>query len=129
MLYLLKKILIVSSDRHLLGLLKYELSFRGYTVLTERNANLTFRRIKDFIPDLFIVDLILDDNNGGTISHQVKGSPHFRDLPVIILSDYELKTHYQARFGCDKVIRKSNDIYPLIGAIHDLLEQNRPIAC
>lgn len=119
----MRKILIVSSDKQLLDMLKHELSYRDYTVLTTDDPYLTFINIQLFEPDLLIVDLILNDHNGGAISHQVKSDPETHALPVIILSDYELETHYPSRFGCDMVFQKTGDIYPLIDHIHDLFEE------
>lgn len=123
----MKKILIVSSDRRLLRVLKHELSLRNYIVLAEFDPYGTFQYILEFAPDLLIIDLILNDYNGGAISHQVKSDPQTNHLPVIILSDYELETHYPARFGCDVVIQKSVKIDPLLDAIHDILEENTPV--
>jgi DNA-binding response OmpR family regulator len=105
--------------------LKHELSFRGYSVLTEKDPDMTFSRLNDFIPDLLIVDLILDDNNGGAISHQVKGIPGLQTLPIIILSDYELETHYPSRFSCDQVIQKSESLDLLLNAIQNLHDETR----
>lgn len=119
----MKKILIVSSDRQLLGVLKRELSYRNYTVLTTDDPYLTFMNIQLFEPDLLIVDLILNDHNGGAISHQVKSNPETHHIPVIILSDYELETHYPSRFGCDVVLQKTEDIQPLINCVHDVFEE------
>lgn len=118
----MKKILIVSSDRQLLRTLNYELSVRGYDVLTEKNAEMTFHQIKNFMPDVLIVDLILDDYNGGAISHRVKSDPFIHDLPVIILSDYERETHIPGRFGCDMIVQKNNDVATLIDSVHNLLK-------
>jgi DNA-binding response OmpR family regulator len=120
----MRKILIVSSDRRLLGLLYRELSDRGYSVLADDNPADTFSQIKQFAPDLLIVDLILSNYNGGSISHRVKSDPRTQQLPVIILSDYELETHYPSRFGCDLIIQKTENIYPLIDGINYLFEES-----
>jgi DNA-binding response OmpR family regulator len=121
----MKKILIVSSDSRLLGLLNRELSHRGYRVLTECDPECTFADIEWFAPDLLIVDLILDEYNGGAISHQVKSDPQLHDLLVILLSEYELETYYPSRFGCDLIIQKSDDIGSLIEHISYLIEEKR----
>ena|ERR1700753_1097019 len=119
----MKKILIVSSDSGLLGLLNRELSHNGYSVLTECNPECTFADIEWFAPNLLIVDLILDEYNGGAISHQVKSDPQTHDLPVILLSEYERETHYPSRFGCDAVIRKTDDVMSLIRCVRRLFEE------
>ncbi|HEY9001550.1 MAG TPA: response regulator [Mucilaginibacter sp.] len=119
----MKKILIVSSDRHLLGMLKHELSFRGYTIDTIDDPYSTTLLIQLFAPDLLIIDFILNDHNGGAISHQVKSDPETQHLPVILLSDYVLETHYPSRFGCDMVIEKTDEIQPLILGIQHLFQE------
>jgi CheY-like chemotaxis protein len=123
----MKRILIVSSDRHLLRVLDQEFSRMYYNVLIEFDPHRTCAHIREFAPDLLIVDLILNDYNGGAISHQVKSDPLTRDLPIIILSDYELETHYPARFGCDRVVQKSEEIQPLIDSVNDLFEENESV--
>lgn len=119
----MRKILIVSSNRQLLAVLKHELLCRNYAVITADDPYLTFMDIQLFEPDLLIVDFILNDHNGGAISHQIKSNPETRDLPVIILSDYELETRYPARFGCDVVVQKTEDIQPLVDSISNLFEE------
>jgi PleD family two-component response regulator len=127
-LYLyMKKILIVSSDRHLLGILKHALSFRGYTVDTIDDPYATRLLIHVFAPELLIIDFILNDHNGGAISHQVKSDPETNRLPVILLSDYFLETNYPSRFGCDIVIEKTDDLGPLIDGVRHLFNEKEVV--
>jgi DNA-binding response OmpR family regulator len=124
----MRKILIVSSDKRLLTLLNRELTIRNYTVLAEADPDKTFIHIGEFAPDMLVVDLILDEHNGGAISRQAKNNPHTNDLPIIVLSAYEPEIRYASRFGCDRVIQKTGDFYPLIDAINDLLEENELVS-
>lgn len=123
----MKRILVVSSDRHLLNVLRRELSLRNYMVLTENDPHRVLPDIDSFAPDLLIVDLILNNNNGGAISRQLKTDLQTKELPIILLSDYERETYYPSRFGCDMVLQKTEDIHPLIDAINNLLQENELI--
>jgi DNA-binding response OmpR family regulator len=120
----MRKILIVSSDERMLASLKHELCYRNYFVLTESDPQHTFDQIRSNAPDLLIVDLILRNNNGGALSHQVKSDPDTGGLPVIILSDSELETRHPSKFACDLVLRKSPDIQPLLRAIARIFESS-----
>lgn len=117
----MKNILIVSSDRHLLVRLKYELSLKDYTIDTVEDPRAIKLLVQLLSPDLLIADFMLNDHNGGAISHQLKSDPETCGIPVILLSDYELETRYPSRFGCDLVIRKTPGLQPLLRRVDQLL--------
>ena len=102
----MKKILFVSYDQFLLNTVKTELSSWNFIVKTSQNPNELFDELNYFEPDLLIIDFILNDVNGGTLSRQVKSNALTQHIPVIILTDYPELVRFSNKFGCDVMLNK-----------------------
>lgn len=80
------------------------------------------REIKMRMPELLIIDFILNDDNGGALCHQVKLDAKLHDLPVILLSEYTSLDRLAAKFGCSTVITKPVNMPELFETINHLLQ-------
>jgi CheY-like chemotaxis protein len=108
----MKNVLLVSTDTDVLNLIKANSPFFNFNVLPETSNDL-LAKLRHSKPDLLIIDLILNENNGGGLCHQIKCDPELRYLPVILLSDYTNMEHLSAKFGCNVVLNKPFDISSL----------------
>ncbi|MEM7555800.1 MAG: response regulator [Cyanobacteria bacterium P01_A01_bin.84] len=74
--------------------LRISLSNEGYEVLTEKEASLGFEKIKNYQPDLVLLDVMMPKMDGFEICKQLKTDISTKDIPVIFmtaLSDTEEK--------------------------------------
>ncbi|MGE3063845.1 MAG: response regulator [bacterium] len=58
----------------------------GYTVYSDNNPNKCLGRIKEFFPDLIILDIDLNEYNGIEICKQIQKEESIASIPVIFLS-------------------------------------------
>ncbi|MDF2431512.1 MAG: hypothetical protein JWP44_1143 [Mucilaginibacter sp.] len=122
--FITKRILIVDDDPDLLDILTEYLSGEGMDVKTSTCSKDIFQLIKDYKPDLIIVDYLLQGINGGELCHQVKSSVQGCELPVIIISAYPRVLLSLGSYGCDVFIPKPFDLQNISGHIKALLLTN-----
>lgn len=113
-----KKVFIVDDDPALLDILKELLNDEGYCVKATDGTGDLMMMIRDFNPDIVILDFLLHGINGGEICHLVKQNSQTSHLPVIILSAYPRVIRSLGLYGCDEFIPKPFDLCTLIERIN-----------
>lgn len=82
-----KKILVVDDEENFTKLVKLNLEYGGkYKVMTENRAKNAFSSIREFKPDLILLDVIMPDMDGGSIANQIKSDENLKDIPVVFLT-------------------------------------------
>jgi len=81
-----KKILIIDDDPDILDLLSLILVEGGYEVRMLSCGDTVFDDIKDFQPDLLLMDVMLADMDGRAICKSIKENHLTHFLPVILIS-------------------------------------------
>ncbi|QHS55276.1 response regulator [Mucilaginibacter sp. 14171R-50] len=81
-----KKILICDDDQGILEMLEIVFNEDKYEVLTEGNSLRVFECIKNFRPDLLILDLWMPVLSGDQITQKIKSQPDDAHMPVLIMS-------------------------------------------
>jgi signal transduction histidine kinase/DNA-binding response OmpR family regulator len=84
-----KTILVVDDDANIRKLLRQELETEGYGVREARSGREAIAQIKQVLPDLIILDVIMPDLNGFDVAAVSKNDPQTSDIPIIILSSLE----------------------------------------
>lgn len=121
----MKRVVIVDADAEFLQDLERDLTAYDFDVTAVTDPGNIFDLIYHYEPDLVLVNYILNDGNGGTISHQIKTDPDTHELPVIIMSDYtDLRTMWR-KFGCNDYILKPISIQDLVDKMNFWLKNAR----
>jgi DNA-binding response OmpR family regulator len=81
-----EKILILDDDKDILEILTLILTESGYKILSLSNGKKIFDEIKNFEPDLILMDVMLGDMDGLAICKAIKSKSQYKDLPVILIS-------------------------------------------
>jgi len=81
-----KKILILDDDNDILEVLFLLLTDTGYQIKTLSCGNTVFDDIKDFRPDLILMDVMLAGLDGRSICRSIKENYLTCFLPVILIS-------------------------------------------
>jgi len=81
------KILIVEDDRFLRELITQKLIREGYDTVEAVDGEDGIKKIKEEIPDLVLLDLILPGIDGFEVLTKAKEDPLTVNIPVIILSN------------------------------------------
>lgn len=120
-----KKIIIIEDDLVLLETIQEILSSEGYECLALSGTAHVFSKIEAFMPDLFLIDYMLTDWNGGELSGAIRELDKFKKTPIILMSAYVKIISSMDEFGCNAILEKPFDINSLSRLIKSLL--NEPV--
>lgn len=79
-------ILIVEDDPDILKLLAYHFSTGGYDVRTCETGSEAIARIRERLPDLVLLDLMIPEVDGLEVCRGLKTNPATKHVPVIMLT-------------------------------------------
>lgn len=82
----MSKVLVVDDDNSIVELLKHMLTREGYEVVTAGNGREGLQAAKDHKPDLIILDLMMPELDGISVSGILFQDPAMRMIPVLILT-------------------------------------------
>ena len=118
-------IFVANDDQTFLGLMQELLESSEYSVTVLRAGNPAYDQIKKALPDLLILDIILEHpDSGWRVLDMVKLDPETAHMPVIVCSsDYrslrEKESHLHS-LGC-LVVEKPFDLDTMLCAIRQAL--------
>ncbi len=123
----IRKVLIVEDDRNINNLMKASLG-KGYEIAQAYDGNEGFRMVKDFRPDLVLLDLMLPGPNGLEICQDIKKDPELQKAIVIIVSAAdERRNRFQGiRCGADYYVKKPFEPKVLRALYDTAVESSRP---
>jgi len=116
-------ILIVEDNPINLKLIKVTLIKRGYNVVAAEDAEKALTLLKEFHPDLILMDLQLPGMDGLQLTRILKKNPVTKDIIIIALTAYAMKGDEEVALnsGCDGYISKPIDTQTLHLTIENLL--------
>jgi len=83
----MKKILIIEDDKFLRELMVRKLSQENFEIIEAIDGEEGIKKIKDVIPDIVLLDLILPGIDGFEVLAKIKEDATTTSIPVIILSN------------------------------------------
>ncbi len=116
-------VLVVDDDPDMLTLLNTMLRRNGYVVMRASSAELALHLVKSFMPNLFVVDVLMPDMNGFELCERIRQIPHTANVPIIVLTALNTrKSRQQAiEVGANAFVAKENLSKDLTSEIHRLL--------
>lgn len=100
-----KKILVVDDDEAILDVVQIVLEEENYLVQTSLNGT-CFRELKNDLPDLILLDVLLSGEDGRELCQQLKGNEKTRHIPVILFSAHVNARHAAASSGANDFLAK-----------------------
>ena len=82
----MKKILIVDDEQDIVESLKFVLELSGYTCFCAFNGEDGLKMVKEIVPDLIILDVMMPKINGFKISRLLKFDKKYQGIPIIMLT-------------------------------------------
>ena len=119
-----KSVLVVDDDPNIRSLLQQELTEAGYAVRLAENGREALTLIREEIPGLVILDVMMPEMNGFDVAAVLKNDPATMDIPIIILSIVEDKER-GFRVGVDRYLTKPIDTASLFHEVDALLDQGK----
>jgi len=119
-----RRILIVDDDRDSTHVIQILLEKTGrYLVLEESDATKAHQSVRNFRPDLILLDIMMPQRDGGDIATQIEADPGLRKTPILFLT--ALVTKAEAKAGLHiqghPVLAKPINIPELIKGIEENL--------
>ena len=87
-----KNILVVEDDLHMRVFITTVLETSGYNATACKDGQDGIRKVKEDLPDLIILDVMMPEEGGVAMYRQLKTDNQFKDIPVVMLSGVESKT-------------------------------------
>lgn len=81
----MKKVLVVEDDKSMLDAVAMILKFEGYEVCTARNGRLALEVLKNYKPDLILLDMVMPEMNGWEFAENYAKKFEHR-TPIIVLT-------------------------------------------
>jgi two-component system alkaline phosphatase synthesis response regulator PhoP len=104
------KILLVDDDLDFLEMHKAVLKNHGYEVLTATNGQEGMERVRAEMPDLIILDLMMEKHDAGfSFSKKIKNDPLFKKIPILMVTAVAEATGYRFSLEEDGYWMKADD--------------------
>ena len=116
------KIVIVDDSKDLLEVLKFFLTEKGYEVETATGKADLINMIKTFSPDLIILDIYLDGEDGREICKELRENQESKYLCILMFSaSIKALVNYK-QYGADGYIEKPFGLNEIVDEIEAALE-------
>jgi two-component system, OmpR family, alkaline phosphatase synthesis response regulator PhoP len=79
-------ILVVEDEEDIRELLKYNLEKEGFKVFGAATGEAALQAVRDRLPDLILLDLMLPGIDGLEVCRKIRGGAQTRHLPIIMLT-------------------------------------------
>lgn len=89
----LKKILLIDDDADQTSMYKHPFEKSGFDISIENNAKNAVASALGWMPDLILLDIIMEDVDGIEVLQKLKENEHTKNIPVIMLTNtYDRQT-------------------------------------
>ncbi len=124
------KIYLVDDEEDILQILTINLSREGYVTKEFTSGNQLINTLinSDEIPDLIILDIMMEGINGFDVCRKLRTDPRFQNIPIIFLTA-KISEEERIRgleIGSDDYITKPFSLKELILRVKSVLKRNAP---
>ncbi|MBW2457276.1 MAG: response regulator [Deltaproteobacteria bacterium] len=116
-----KTLLVVDADREVCGMVTSVFSERGYRVLEADRGDAALQLIRSDKPHAMILEATLPSVHGFEVARQLKGSEHYRDIFIIMVSGlyrgWRFAEDLKANYGIDAFLEKPLRIDDLVHTV------------
>ena len=118
----MNKLLIIDDDEDISAMLFLLLRAKDFEVAVVTKSEDIFHKIKNFQPDIILLDVFLTGYDGRVICKQLKFHPDFKHIPVIMVSGDDEILQTVDHYGANGYVKKPFDEKTLLTKISDLLK-------
>ena len=128
---LAKNILCIEDEPEMIDLIRLILGRRGFKVSGATGGRAGLQAIREELPDLVLLDLMMPDMDGWEVYQQMKAEESTRQIPVIVVTaraqsiDKVLGIHIAK---VDDYISKPFSPQELLTSVEKVLAQKKPIS-
>ncbi len=120
----MKKILIADDEHKIVMTLEYSFRKNGYQVFIARDGSEVLEILKDEIPDVILLDIMMPNVDGYTTLAEIKKNEKFKDVKVVFVSAKTSEADIQKGYdlGIDLYIAKPFSIKKLLEKINEITD-------
>jgi DNA-binding response OmpR family regulator len=122
-----QRILILDDNQAILDVVTEALAYERYEVRDISLGSQLFEAVREFRPDLILLDHRLADASGSDLCRQLKETTEYRHIPVIIFSAY-INPGEALPADCDGYLYKPFNLDELFKAVRHLLPASKEVA-
>jgi len=122
-----RKIVAIDDEEDIRELLSYNLEREGFKIILRADGQSGLKAIREFSPDLIILDLMLPILDGLDLCRIVKNDKDFRNIPILMLSakGEEEDVVIGLELGADDYVTKPFSMNILTARIKALLRRGK----
>lgn len=83
---MMKRILCIEDEPEMIDLIRLILGRRGFEVLGAAGGTAGLKEVREQLPDLVLLDLMMPDMDGWEVYQQMKAEDSTRNIPVIVVT-------------------------------------------
>ncbi|MFC1541103.1 response regulator transcription factor [Candidatus Latescibacterota bacterium] len=81
-----KKIVLAEDEAHIARLITFKLEREGYELHWEADGGSALEKVREIIPDLVILDIMMPVMDGYEVLKHIKEDDSLKEIPVIMLT-------------------------------------------
>jgi DNA-binding response OmpR family regulator len=81
-----KRVVYIEDEQEMIDLVRLILGRKGYEVMGANGGRNGLQLVKDQLPDLVLLDLMMPDMDGWEVYQQMKAEEKTRQIPVIVIT-------------------------------------------
>jgi two-component system alkaline phosphatase synthesis response regulator PhoP len=120
-----KKILIADDEPNIVISLEFLMQRSGYEIRSVTNGDDALRAVREFRPDVLLLDIMLPLKNGFQVCQMIREAPELNHIKIIMLTAKGRETEIAKglALGADAYITKPFATRELLEAVKQLLER------
>lgn len=105
----MKSILLVEDDPFLVEIYTAKLKEAGFSVIVATDGKESLKKMKEKVPDLLLLDIVLPDLNGWEVLREIKKEDKLNNLKIVILSNLGEKEEVEKglKLGVERYLVKA----------------------
>ncbi len=125
-----KRILCIEDEPEMIDLIRLILGRRGFEVIGAAGGNAGIKAVREQLPDLVLLDLMMPDMDGWEVYQQMKANESTRNIPVIVVTakaqsiDKVLGLHIAK---VDDYISKPFSPQELLNSVEKIINQKKAV--
>lgn len=124
------KILVVEDETDIAELIHFNLELAKFEVEVVHSGEEVFEKLRNFQPDLILLDLMLPGLSGIEVCHRLRSESNFKETPIIMVTakgeESDIVTGLE--YGADDYITKPFSPQVLIARVQAVLRRSRSTA-
>ncbi|HEX8923925.1 MAG TPA: response regulator [Patescibacteria group bacterium] len=117
----MSKILILDDDRDFLEGVRVVLEDAGYSYIATADNRTIQQKIRSYHPDLVILDIFLNEDNGKNIAKELKFAKDTKKIPILMVSGSSRIEDYSSQAKAEAYLQKPFSGNDLVKAITQLI--------